>query len=91
MRKNDLREIAKFGWLEEGAGAAGMFFLSGAFWALFSLVIEHHDHLADYWAGEALCVIAMIFGGVLVWLAHAHFKMREERIKDIFEAEESAD
>jgi hypothetical protein len=87
VRKTDLREISKFGWLEEGIGAGGMFFLSGAFWAFFALVIEHHDHLADYWAGELLCLLSMIFGGVLVWLAHVHFAMRTDKIQAIFDEE----
>ena len=88
MRRSDLREIAKFGWLEEGIGAAGTFFVSGAFWTLATLLIEHYGAWEEHWAGFGLCVICIIFGAVLLWIARSHFQMREDRINDYFEDKE---
>jgi len=88
VRRGDLREIADFGWLEQGAGAAGMFFLSGAFWLALSLLVEHSGELSNYWAGFVICGLSMLFGAVLVWVAHRHFRMRENRINDYFKGHE---
>ena len=43
MRRSDLREIARFGWLGEGAGAAGMFFIAGAVWMAVTIFFDHFD------------------------------------------------
>jgi hypothetical protein len=88
VRKSDLREISQFGWLEEGAGAAGMFFLSGGFWLAAALLVEHSNELEKYGAGFGLCALSVIFGVVLMWIARNHFQMREQRISDYFKTTE---
>ena len=85
VRRSDLREIAKFGWLEEGAGACGMFFIAGAVWMAATLFFDHLDHWRDYWPGYVFCGVCITFGVVLIWIAHSHFKLREQRISDYFE------
>jgi len=85
VMRRDLREIGEFGVLEEGAGAVGMFFVSGAFWLLATIVIEHYDNMKTiHWAGIAFCVVCMVFGGVLLWVARRHFRLRDDRIRDLF-------
>jgi hypothetical protein len=84
VRKSDLRDISQFGWLEEGAGAVGVFFISGAFWLAITLCVEHSDQLAKYLFGFIFCGICILFGVVLVWIAHSHFKMRRTKIEGYF-------
>lgn len=79
-----LRELSTFGWLQEGAGAAGMFFFSGAFWLFATLVYEHGVHLSEYVPWVLMCVISMLFGAVLIWVGYRHFKLKQDRIQDIF-------
>jgi hypothetical protein len=86
VRRSDLREIARFGWLEEGTGAAGMFFIAGAVWMAATLFFDHLDNPGKYWPGYLFCIACIFFGGVLIWVAHSHFSMREKRIRDYFEA-----
>lgn len=68
-----LRELSSFGWLQEGAGAAGMFFFSGAFWLLITLLAEHSSELDQFAAWIAFCGISILFGGVLIWIGYRHF------------------
>jgi len=82
VRRSDLREISTFGWLEEGAGAIGMFFLSGAIWVAVSVAIEHWADLEKYKWAFAFCGLC---GIAALWIAHKHFQMREDRITDYFE------
>jgi hypothetical protein len=89
VRRSDLREISEFRWLETGTGAAGMFFLSGAFWLAVTLLVEHQDDLGKYIGGFALCTLSVLFGLALLYIAHRHFKMRETRIRGYFENEGS--
>jgi hypothetical protein len=84
VRRSDLREMAEFGWLEEGAGAIGVFFFSGAFWLAVTLLVEHWEDLGKYWSGFLLCLLSVFFGLSLIWIAHRHFKLREQRINDYF-------
>jgi hypothetical protein len=84
VRKSDLRELSTFGWLQEGAGAVGMFFVSGAFWLAITLVVEHAPELSKYWPAFVLCLLSILFGGVLLWISHRHFQMRDARINDYF-------
>ena len=84
VRKNDLEEIGEFGWLQEGAGAAGMFFFSGAFWLAANILVEHFGALDKYVGGFAFCAISTLFGIVLLWIAKKHFSMRDARIQDYF-------
>jgi len=62
-----------------------MFFVSGAFWLLPVIFIEHAKDMKDHWAWVGMCLLSIVFGGVLLWVSHRHFKMRERRIKDYFE------
>ena len=87
MRRSDLREIARFGWLQEGAGAMGMFFIAGAVWMAATLFFDHIENPGKYWPGYLFCFACIGFGGVLLWVAHSHFKMREDRIRDIFKGD----
>lgn len=88
VTRSDLREIAEFGWLEEGVGAAGMFFASGAFWQLPVIFVEHgNDMKGAHWAWVGACVLSIAFGGVLLWIASRHFKMRDQRVKHYFKSE----
>jgi hypothetical protein len=79
-----LRELSTFGWLQEGAGAAGMFFFSGAFWLFITMIFEHFDELKKYVPWLLLCIICMLFGAVLVWVGYRHFQLKQARIQDIF-------
>lgn len=87
VRKSDLREISEFGWLEEGAGAVGLFFFSGAFWLAVTLLSEHSTNLKTYLPWFGVCLLSMLFGVALLWIAHSHFKMRKNRIDDYFRGE----
>jgi hypothetical protein len=73
VRHSDLREIARFGWLEEGVGAAGMFFVSGAAWMAATVFFDHLDSPGKYWPGYLFCLARVLFGVVLLWIAHSHF------------------
>ena len=84
VRRSDLRDIAKFGWLEEGVGAWGMFFIAGPVWMAAALFFDHLDHWQNYWAGYLFCLVCIIFGSVLIWIAHSHFQLREKRISVYF-------
>lgn len=84
VRRSDLREIAQFGWLEEGVGAAGVFFFSGAFWLALTLLAENFDDLKKYVPWFVICLVSILFGAVLLWIAHRHFIMRQQRIEDYF-------
>ena len=79
-----LKELSTFGWLQEGAGAAGMFFFSGAFWLLATMLYEHGFHLSEYLPWALTCILSMLFGGVLMWISYWHFKLKQNRIEDIF-------
>jgi hypothetical protein len=79
-----LRELSTFGWLQEGLGAAGTFFFSGAFWLLVTLLVEHLEEIKKYAPWLMLCVISMIFGGILIWIGYSHFRLKQDRINDIF-------
>jgi len=79
-----LQELSTFGWLQEGAGGAGMFFFSGAFWLLVTMLFEHSDEFGKYIPWLLLCVVSMIFGGVLIWVGYRHFQLKQNRIQDIF-------
>jgi hypothetical protein len=87
VRRSDLRELTELGWLQEGLGAAGVFFFSGAFWLAATLAVEHSGNLENYWAGFGFCGLSMLFGTVLIWVAHRHFRMRESRITGYFSEE----
>lgn len=84
VRKSDLRELSTFGWLEEGIGGVGMFFLSGAFWLAADLVAEHSDNLFAYKISLGFCAMCLILGGIFIWIAHVHFKLKRQRIDDYF-------
>jgi hypothetical protein len=85
VRRSDLREISNFSWLEHGLGGIGMFFVSGAFWLLPVIFIEHGKDMKDHhWAWVGTCLLSIVFGLVLLWISHRHFKMREQRINDYF-------
>ena len=88
VRRSDLHEISKFGWLEEGCGASGVFFFSGAFWLLVTLLAEHMSEYHAYIPWFILCFVCMVFGAVLIWLAHNHFTMRQLRIAAYFDDRE---
>jgi hypothetical protein len=79
-----LREISTLGWIQEGAGGAGVFFSSGAFWLLATLVAEHWDETAKYTPWFILCGLSILFGVVLMWIGFRHFKMKQDYISDLF-------
>jgi hypothetical protein len=79
-----LRELSSFGWLQEGCGAAGTFFFSGAFWLLLTMLFEHGDEYKKYVPWFLMCIISMIFGSVLLWVGYSHFKLKQDRISEIF-------
>jgi len=84
-----LRDLSSYGWLQEGVGAAGMFFFSGAFWLLATILFEHGNELPKYAPWILLCVVCILFGGVLMWVGYYHFKLKQDRIRDIFHSHPS--
>ena len=79
-----LRELSSFGWLQEGCGAAGTFFFSGAFWLFFTMLFEHSDEYKKYVPWFLMCIVSMIFGLALLGVGYSHFKLKQDRISDIF-------
>ena len=79
-----LNELSTFGWLQEGAGAAGMFFFSGAFWLFVTMISEHSDALEKFAPWLLLCIVSMLFGAVLIWVGYRHFILKQDRIREIF-------
>ncbi len=79
-----LEELSTFGWLQEGAAAAGTFFFSGAFWLLVTLLVEHNDEIPKYAPWLLTCIVSMLFGAALVWVGYHHFRLKQNRIREIF-------
>ncbi len=67
-----------------------MFFISGAFWTGVTLAFEHSNELKAYLMQFIICVLACIFGGVLLWISRKHFKMRDEKIRSYFKKSASS-
>jgi len=84
VSRHHLQELSTFGWLQEGAGAVGMFFFSGAFWLLMTMFYEHGYHLSDSVPEVLMCLMSMVFGLVLVWVGYQHFTLKQNRIREIF-------
>jgi hypothetical protein len=48
------------------------------------MLVEHGHSISDYVPWVLMCVVSMIFGGVLVWVSYRHFELKQKRINDIF-------
>jgi hypothetical protein len=64
VTRDDLREIGTIGYLQAGTAAVGMFFLSGAFWALMSLFAEHGQN-ESYYSWYFTFLTSIVFGATL--------------------------
>jgi|ERR1700749_2557367 len=79
-----LLELSVLGWLQEGAGAVGTFFFSGAFSLLGTMLFEHANEITKFIPWVILCFVSMLFGTVLMWVGYHHFLLKQQRIHDIF-------
>jgi len=86
-----LRELSTFGWLQEGAGAVGMFFFSGAFWLAVTVAFEHSKELTKYTDWLFVCFLSVIFGIALIVIGWTHFNMKQLRIRELLESGNSED
>ena len=84
VSRSNLKEISQLSLLQEGAGAVGMFFFSGAFWLLATILFEHNAELAKYAPWLLLCVISILFGVVLIWIGWEHYKLRKDAVDAAF-------
>ena len=84
MSRAKLREISTFGWLQEGIGALGVFFVSGAFWTFITLISEHSDEWRKYLPWFILCGCLVVAGLGLIWVGYRHFKLKQDCIEEIF-------
>lgn len=82
VNMHDLKNIVEFDLLETGAGAAGMFFVTGPFWLLFEKQLEGLPFTNPVIWVSALSVI---FGLVLIAIACRMRKMKKSRIDEIIE------
>jgi tetrahydromethanopterin S-methyltransferase subunit C len=89
VSRADLRDVSTYGWLQEGVGGIGMFFFSGAFWLLATILVEHSKELDKVAPWIGMCILSIIFGAVLIGIAHTHFSLKKERINDYFEEQPS--
>jgi hypothetical protein len=85
---SDLRRLSDFALLQEGVGAAGVFFLSGAFWLLVTLLAEHWKEYIQYMPWFVTCVISILFGAVLMWVGWVNFNQKRRLIKDLIPPDE---
>ena len=91
MSKSRLQEVSDFSLLQEGVGAVGMFFFSGAFWLLATLAAEHAKELFSYVPWFLMCFLSMGFGATLIWVSFVNYTRKRELIKKMFkDAEDSS-
>jgi len=83
VTKDDLREISSVGWLQEGAAAVGLFFVSGAFWLLMTLLAEHGKN-KEFYAWYLACLVIMVCGGVVMWVGVSLYRLKQRRIDKYF-------
>jgi hypothetical protein len=85
VTRDDLREIGTIGYLQAGTAAVGMFFLSGAFWALMSLVAEHGRN-ESYYSWYFTFLISIVFGATLTAVGIRLYYLKLQRITKYFTA-----
>jgi hypothetical protein len=79
VTRDDLREIGTIGWLQEGAAAIGLFFASGAFWLLMTLIAEHGNDRGFYpW--YLACVVIVVCGAALLFIGLRLYRLRQQKI-----------
>jgi len=83
VNRNHLKELTDFSMLQEGAGAGGMFFLSGPVWLLITLLSEHGLE-AKYVPWYVVCFLSMIFGLFLLWMAYINYVRKNRTIDKLF-------
>lgn len=83
VRRSDLEALSTLGWLQEGCGAAGTFFLSGGFWVFLPLLVDHWSNLGDHKTGLLVSGLSVLFGIILIWIAHSHLQIRRNKITEI--------
>lgn len=82
MTRDELREIRAFGWLQQTLYGIGTFFFSGAFWLLVDL-LAHQEHYG-FTARMGMCVVSMVFGGVIASVGLIMFGLRQRRLNKHF-------
>jgi hypothetical protein len=86
VTRDDLREISSIGWLQEGAAGIGLFFFSGAFWLLLTLIAEHGRN-AEFYSWYFVCVIIVICGAAVMSVGVLLYSARQRRLKKYFPKE----
>jgi energy-converting hydrogenase Eha subunit G len=86
VTKEDLREVSTIGWLQEGAAGFGLFFLSGAFWLLVTLIAEHGKD-PNFYPWYLACAVISVCGGILVFVGARLFLLKQARLEKYFPQE----
>src|ERR1700675_4641133 len=86
VTRDDLREISTVGWLQEGAAGIGMFFLSGAFWLLITLIAEHGRN-SDFYPWYLACLVIIACGAAVTSIGLVLLRTKRRRLHKYFDRE----